>query len=162
MVARRSRPPVLRRNCSSRRRFSSLACEMTCWLGGFRSKAARAAALPARAPKTKSSGTEFHVAQDRLVRWRAEVVVLEVTVPVLIDQIPALGAGRFRDENACERQAGGMVLHEFHVFERSARLESQRHAIARLDAGVGGEGESPPAPSSTQDHAFRRDGLDSA
>src|SRR5437870_12078630 len=44
--------------------------------------------------------TEFHVAQNRLVRWRAEAVVLELTVPVLIDQTPALGARHPRDHTA--------------------------------------------------------------
>src|SRR5207237_10843287 len=38
-----------------------------------------------------TAGTEFHVAQHRLVRWRAEVVVLEVTAPVLTEQMPAVG-----------------------------------------------------------------------
>src|SRR5437870_12408964 len=108
------------------------------------------------------AGAEFHVAQHRLVRRSAEVVILKVAVPILVDQISALGASRFRDENAREWQAGGMVLHELHVFERSARLERQRHAIARLDAGVGGEGKNTPAPTSAQDHAVRRDGLNSA
>src|SRR5207248_10300450 len=55
------------------------------------------------------AGTEFHIAQHRLVRRSAEVVILKVAVPILVDQISALGASRFRDENARERQAGGMV-----------------------------------------------------
>src|SRR5207245_11796569 len=53
------------------------------------------------------AGTEFHVAQDGLVSRRAEIVILEVAVPVLVDQISALGARCFRDENPRKRQAGG-------------------------------------------------------
>src|SRR5438445_6322350 len=69
------------------------------------------------------AGAEFHVAQYGLVRRSAEVVILKVAVPILVDQISALGASRFRDENAREWQAGGMVLHERHVSGRRARLE---------------------------------------
>src|SRR5258707_2630475 len=108
------------------------------------------------------AGAEFHVAQDRLVRRRAEVVILEVAVPVFVDQISAFGTSRFRDENAGERQAGGVVLHELHVFQGGARLIRQRHTIARLNAGVGGEGKNPPATSGAKDHALRCDGLNSA
>src|SRR5438552_18209210 len=49
------------------------------------------------------AGAEFHVAQDGLVSRRAEVVILKIAVSVLIDQIPALGTGRSRAENARER-----------------------------------------------------------
>src|ERR1700756_1235507 len=97
------------------------------------------------------AGTQFHVVQDGLVSWRAEVVILKVTVSVLVNEVSALGASCFWDENAGERQASGMVLHEFHVFERSARLESQRHSVARLDTGVGGEGKNTSTPTSTKD-----------
>src|SRR5215831_3033727 len=75
------------------------------------------------------AGAEFHVAEDRLGRWSAEIVILEIAVSVLVNQIPSLGARRFRDENAGERQAGGVILHELHVFQWGTRLKSQRHAI---------------------------------
>src|SRR5947207_15138796 len=46
------------------------------------------------------TGAQFHVAQDGLVRRRAKAVVLKVAISVLVDQISALGAGSFSDENA--------------------------------------------------------------
>ena len=53
-----------------------------------------------------------------------------------------------------------MVLHELHVFERSAGAQGQGHTIAILDVGVGGEREDSPAASSAKDYRLRQNGLD--
>ena len=55
-----------------------------------------------------------------------------------------------------------MVLDELHVLERRARVEGQRHAVAVLDVGVGGEGEDPAAAPGADDHGFGEDGLNAA
>src|SRR2546422_4676671 len=60
---------------------------------------------------------EFHVAQDGLVSRRAEIVILEIAVPILVDQISALGASRFRDERS---------------EEHTSELQSRLHLVCRL------------------------------
>src|SRR5437588_9809251 len=52
------------------------------------------------------AGAEFHVAQHRLVRRRAVVVILKVAVPSLVDEVPARGSSAFRERDARERLAG--------------------------------------------------------
>src|SRR5205814_9613629 len=65
--------------------------------------------------------SELHTAEHRLRFRLAEVVVLQVPVAVLVDEMTTLGARCFRDEDARERQAGGMVLDELHGLEWRAR-----------------------------------------
>ena len=55
-----------------------------------------------------------------------------------------------------------MVLHELHVFQRSTGTVGERHAIAILDVGIGGERKHASASAGAQDDGFRRDGLDFA
>src|SRR5437667_2821963 len=92
------------------------------------------------------AGAEFHVAQDGLVSRRAEVVILKIAVSVLIDQISALGASRFRDENARERQAGGMVLHEFHVLSGAPAWKASAMPSPVLMLALVVKGKARPHP----------------
>ena len=52
-----------------------------------------------------------------------------------------------------------MVLNELHVLQRSARAIGQRHAIAGLDGGVGGEAEHAAAAARAQDDGLGGDRL---
>src|SRR6516225_11647290 len=52
-----------------------------------------------------------------------------------------------------------MVLHEFHVLERSAGPKRQSHSIAVLDVGVGREREDLAAATRAQDDGLRRNDL---
>src|SRR2546426_12349051 len=81
--------------------------------------------------------------------FRSQVVILQVAVAILVQHVTALSTRCLSDENAGERKAGRMVLHEFHVLQRSPGAISQRHAVAILDVGVGGEGENAAAATGT-------------
>ena len=48
-----------------------------------------------------------------------------------------------------------MVLHELHVLERNTGAVRQRHAVAVLDGGVGGERKYLPAATGAKDDALR-------
>src|SRR5919197_3300158 len=105
---------------------------------------------------------QFHAAQDWFGVGLAQVVVLQVAVTVLVDQPAALGARRLGDQDAGERQAGGVVLHELHVLERRARAKGQRHAVAGLDVRVRGKRKYPPAAPGAQNDRPGSDDLDTA
>ena len=104
---------------------------------------------------------QFHVAQHRLGLRRAQVVILKIAIAIFVDEVPTLGARRFRDQNSGERQPGRVILHKLHVLERSAGAIGERHAVAGLDGGVSGVGEDAAASAGAQNHSFREDGLDS-
>src|SRR5262245_15141713 len=91
------------------------------------------------------AGTQLHLAMCGLVgRW-PEAVVLEVAVDVFAFQPSAFAARGLRNQYTGSWQARGMILNEFHVFQRDARAVSRRHAIACVDRGVGGEREDATA-----------------
>src|SRR5262249_23699895 len=102
---------------------------------------------------------KFHIAQRWLRSRLAQIVVLKIAIAILINKVAAFSARRFSNQNSGERQSRGMVLHELHVFQRSARLVSQGHAVSTADAGVGGERKDAPASPSTENPSFGRDGL---
>ena len=79
----------------------------------------------------------------------AEVVVLQITVAVLVDQDAALAAGRLGDQDAGAGQSRRMILDELHILQRRARAISQGHAVASLDGGVGSERENAAAAAGT-------------
>jgi hypothetical protein len=106
--------------------------------------------------------TELHAAQHRGGRGRAQVVILQVAVAVLIQQPAALGAGRLGDQDAGEGQAGRVVLDELPVLQGGARPVGQRHPVPGLDVAIGGEREHPPAAARAQDDGLAGDGLDPA
>src|SRR5215813_9813521 len=105
---------------------------------------------------------ELHRTQHGLRLRLAEVVILQVAVAVLVEQIAALGARGFGDQNAGERQPGRMVLDELHVLEWDARVEGERHAVAVLDVRVGGERKNLATTAGADDHGFGEDGLNAA
>ncbi|COU66547.1 Uncharacterised protein [Mycobacterium tuberculosis] len=61
-------------------------------------------------------GPELHTAQPGLGRGLAEVVILEVAVAVFVEQPAAFSSCGLGDQDPGERQSGGVVLDEFHVF----------------------------------------------
>ena len=55
-----------------------------------------------------------------------------------------------------------MVLDKLHVLQWSARAIGEPHAVAGLDAGVGGEGKNAAAATGAKDDGFGGDGLNLA
>src|SRR5579859_89165 len=105
---------------------------------------------------------EFHGTENGLGAGRAKIVVLQIAVAVFVDEVSAFGAGGFGDEDAGEGEARRMILNEFHVLEGSAGAVGEAHAVAGLDAGVGGEGENAAAATGAEDYGFGGDGLNFA
>src|SRR5205823_13622040 len=63
------------------------------------------------------------------------------------------------DQDSSKREAGRMVLDEFHVLERRARAICQRHSVAVFDGRVGCEREDLAAPAGAEDHRLGGDRL---
>src|SRR2546428_12840096 len=103
------------------------------------------------------SRPQFHLAMHRRVRRRTESVILEVSVAVLVLEMPTLAAGSLRDEDAGSRQPRRVVLDELHVLQRNPGAVGERHAVPGLDGGVGREWEDPPGATGAHDHRFGRD-----
>src|SRR5262245_27418937 len=64
---------------------------------------------------------ELHRAKRRPGLRLAEVVILQVAVPIFVDQVSAFSSRGLSDQDSSKGQAGWMVMDEFHVFERRAR-----------------------------------------
>jgi hypothetical protein len=105
---------------------------------------------------------ELHAAQHWRRARRAEVVVLQVAVAVLVEQPAPLGSRGLRDEDAGERQPGRVVLDKLHVLQRCAGSPGQGHAVPGVDVRVGGEGKDPSASAVRQDNGLRGDRVDAA
>src|SRR3989442_4986533 len=78
-------------------------------------------------PGEDVSRAEFHFPRE---------VPLHVSLPVLVDQVAALAARRFRDQDAGPREARRMELDHLHVFQRHAGAIGEGHPVARLDEPV--------------------------
>src|SRR5438094_6008587 len=63
-------------------------------------------------------------------------VLLQEPFPLVVHEVPALAAGRLRDQDPRPREARGMELEELHVFEGRARTVRERHAVTGLDRPV--------------------------
>ena len=105
---------------------------------------------------------QLHAPQNRFRLRRAQVVVLQVAVAVFVEQPASLGPRRLGDEDAGEREARRVILDELHVLERGAGRVGQRHAVAGLDAGVGGERKHAAATARAQNDGFGQNRLDLA
>ena len=80
---------------------------------------------------------EFHC----LFAWprvrRAEIVVLQIAIIVLVDEDSPFATRTLGDQYAGARQAGRVILHELHVLERHAGPVSHRHAVSCFDRPIG-------------------------
>src|SRR5262249_46475651 len=85
----------------------------------------------------------LHRVEARPGIGRAEIVVLEVAVAVLVGHDAAFAARPFRDEDSGAGKPGWMILNELHVLEGNARAIGHGHAVAGLDRAVGGERKNP-------------------
>ena len=79
---------------------------------------------------------------------------MQVAVAVFIHQNTALTATTFGHQNTRAGQAGGVVLHEFHIAQRHAVAVGHRHAVAGDDAAVGIEGKHAPGAAGGNNHAL--------
>ncbi len=99
-----------------------------------------------------------HGAGDDVARSELHLVghvPLQESLAVLVEEITALSADGFGDENAGERQACGMELHHLHVLEPDARAIRERHSVPGADVAVRGERVDAPEPPSGEDHRLR-------
>jgi hypothetical protein len=103
---------------------------------------------------------ELHASHHRRGRRRAQVVVLQVAVAVLVEQPAALGPSGLGDQDAGERQTGRVVLDELHVLQRRPGPVRECHPVAGLDVAVRRVREHPPAAAGAQDHGPARNRLD--
>ena len=91
---------------------------------------------------------------DRIVCRRAEAIILEIPVAVLVLKPAPLTPGGLSDEDAGPRQPCGVILDKLHIFEGSTGPIRQRHPVTGLDSGVGGEGENASAAAGAEDDGF--------
>ena len=105
---------------------------------------------------------EFHVLVLRLVAQRAEAVVLQVAVTVLVHEVAAFAATGFGEQQAGDRHAGRVVLHEFHVAQRDAVAEGQSHAVAGHDAAQRAFAEDAAGTTGGDDHRLGFDHVELA
>src|SRR5579864_8523912 len=103
--------------------------------------------------------TEFHAAQHRLGLRLTEVIVLKIAVAIFVDEVSALGARRFGDEDSRKGKPGRMILDKLHVLQRTAGTIDQRHSVTGLDGRIGGVGKDSPASAGADNHRFGRDRL---
>src|SRR5215813_3859995 len=90
------------------------------------------------------------------------VVVLKIAIAILVDQVSALGARSFSDKNSRKGKPCRMILHELHVFQRTAGTEDKRHAVPSLDCGVGCIRKDAAAATGADDHRFGGNGLNAS
>src|SRR3989441_9922670 len=89
-------------------------------------------------------------------------VPLHVSLPVLVDQVAALAARRFRDQDAGPREARRMELDILHVFQRHAGAIGEGHPVARLDEPVRRELVDAAAAAGREDRRLPRNRDESA
>ena len=89
------------------------------------------------------SRSQFHRLQNRFSnrRFRAHAIILQVSVPILIDQNTAFTTATLGQENTRTRQTGRVVLDKLHILQGNARTVGHGHAISSLDRTVGRERE---------------------
>ncbi len=84
-------------------------------------------------------------------------VALEEALAQVVQQVASLSPDRLGDQDAGERQPGRMELHHLHVFEADPRAVGERHAVARADVAVGGEGIDAAHAAGREDHRLGGD-----
>ena len=100
--------------------------------------------------------TKLHVFVFRFANrcFRTETVVLQIAVAIFIGQNTALATTAFGHQDARTRQAGWVVLHEFHIAQRYAVTIGQCHAVTGHDTAVGVVQVHAPCTAGGDDHAF--------
>src|SRR3989442_3591821 len=99
-------------------------------------------------PGEDVSRAEFHFPRE---------VPLHVSLPVLVDHVPALAARRFCDQDAGPREARRMDLDHLHVFQRHAGALGEGPPVPRLDQPVRRELVHAAAAAGREDRRFPRD-----
>ena len=78
---------------------------------------------------------------------RAEAVVLQVAVAILVHQDAALPASALGEQHARAGQRRRVILHELHVTQGDASPIGHRHAVRRADGTVGVGAVDPARPT---------------
>src|SRR5215207_4901940 len=81
-------------------------------------------------------------------------VFIHEALVLIVNQISALAATRFRHQNSTGDQPGGVELHELHVLERQARAVGHCESIACDRFRVSGETEDLTCPARCNDQRF--------
>ncbi|MNS91104.1 hypothetical protein D3C72_1251810 [compost metagenome] len=107
------------------------------------------------------TGTQLHVLVLRLADrgFRAQTVVLQVAVAILVEQDATLTTTTFGHQDAGARQTGRVILDELHVTQGHAVTVGQRHAVAGDYAAVGVVAVDAAGTAGGQHHGL---GLDEA
>ena len=85
------------------------------------------------------TGTQLHVLVLRLADrgFRAQTIVLQIAVAILVDQNATFTATTFGHQYAGARQAGRVILNELHVAQWHTMAVGQGHAVTGDYATVG-------------------------
>ena len=86
-------------------------------------------------PDLDGHGAGNHIARREVFGRRR--IALHEALALSIYQVSAFAARAFGDQHARAIDAGGMELHEFHVFERQAGAEHHGVAVAGLGMRAG-------------------------
>ena len=89
--------------------------------------------------------------------FRAHAVILQIAVAVFVDQNPAFAAAAFGHQDPGARQAGRVILNEFHVAQRHAMAQGHPHPVTGDDATVGVVAVDAPGAAGSQHHGVSAD-----
>ena len=105
--------------------------------------------------------TQLHVLVLRLADrgFRAQTVILQVAIAILVEQDATLTTTTFGHQDAGARQTGRVILDELHVPQRYAVAVGQGHAVPGDDATVGVVAIDTTCAAGGQHHGL---GLDEA
>jgi hypothetical protein len=105
--------------------------------------------------------TQLHVLVLRLADrgFRAQTVILQVAIAILVEQDATLTTTTFGHQDAGARQTGRVILDELHVPQRYAVAVGQGHAVTGDDAAVGVVAIDTTGAAGGQHHGL---GLDEA
>lgn len=83
--------------------------------------------------------TQFHIFVFRFAQrsFRAHTVILQIAVAIFVDQDTTFTTAAFSHQDTGTRQAGWVILNEFHITQRNAVAQRHAHPVAGHDAAVG-------------------------
>src|SRR5690606_12585756 len=95
-------------------------------------------------------GAADHVARGQV--FDRGGVALHEALALVVDQDAALTAHTFGDEDAHFKDTGGVELKEFHVMSGQTAAHGDRHPVAGVGVGVGGDLPDAAVAAGGEDH----------
>ena len=96
--------------------------------------------------------SEFHRFVARPWIGRAQSIVLQIAIAILVGEYRALAPAALGEEQSRAGHAGRVILHEFHVAQWHPMAIGQRHTVAGHDAAIGVLQKHPSGPAGGDDH----------